>query len=81
MELETLYNSMIAGLVLRSKTSWYEHDEKSSKLKYFLNLKNRNEAKSHLRKRITDSNTEISGPSSIMCRVKHFYSLLYKRRT
>ena len=79
MELETLYDYITAGLILRSKTSWYEHGEKSSK--YFLNLEKRNKAKSHLRKIITDSNAEISNPSEIMRHVKHFYSALYKRRS
>ena len=36
---------------------------------------------SHLRKIITDSNTEISDPSEIVRHVKHFYSALYKRRS
>ena len=79
MELETLYDYIIAGLILRSKTSWYEHGQKSSK--YFLNLEKRNKAKSHLQKIITDSNSEISDPSEIMHHVKHFYSALYKRRS
>ena len=72
-----LYDYITAGLILRPKASWYEHGEKSSK--YFLNLEKRNKAKSHLQKIITDSNTEISDLSAIMCHVKHFYSLLYKR--
>ena len=71
MELETLYDYITTGLILRSKTSWYEHGEKSSK--YFLNLEKHNKAKSHLRKIITDSNSEISDPSAIMRHVKYFY--------
>ena len=79
MELETLYDYITAGLILRSKTSWYEHGEKSSK--YFLNVEKRSKAKSHLRKIITDSNTEISDPSEVMRHIKHFYLALYKRRS
>ena len=79
MELETLYDYITAGLILRSKTSWYEHGEKSSK--YFLNLEKCNKVKSHLWKIITDSNTEISDPSEIMRHVKHFYLDLYKRHS
>ena len=37
MELETLYDYITAGLILRSKTSGYEHGEKSSK--YFFKPK------------------------------------------
>ena len=79
MELETLYDYITAGLILRSKTSRYEHGEKLSK--YFLILEKRNKAKSHSRKIITDSNTEISVLSAIMRHAKHFYSALYKRRS
>ena len=79
MELEILYDYITAGLTLRFKTSWYEHGEKSSN--YFLNVEERNKAKSHLRKIRTDSNAEINDPSAIMRHVKHFYSALYKRRS
>ena len=47
-ELESIYNYITEGIILRSKVDWYEHGEKSSK--YFLNLEKRNKAKSHLRK-------------------------------
>ena len=36
-ELETLYDYITEGIILRSGTYWYEHGEKS--YKYFLNLK------------------------------------------
>ena len=36
LELESLYEYITSGIILRSKTNWYEHGEKSSK--YFLNL-------------------------------------------
>ena len=36
-ELDQLYVYITAGIIMRSKSSWYEHCEKSSK--YFLNLK------------------------------------------
>ena len=64
--------------ILQSKTSWYEHSEKSSKCFLSLNEK-RNKAKSHLWKVTADSNTEISDPSAIMRHAKHFYSSLYNR--
>ena len=37
-ELNTLYDYIAAGLIIRSKSNWYEQGEKSSK--YFLNLEN-----------------------------------------
>ena len=79
IELETLYNYITAGLILRSKKSWYEHGEKSSK--HFLNLEEHNKVKSHLRKIITGSNIEINDPSDIMRHVKHLCSALYKRHS
>ena len=45
---------------MRSKSNWYEFGEKSSK--YFLNLEERNKAKSHVRKIITENNSKISEP-------------------
>ena len=36
-ELDQLYDYITAGIIMRSKSSWYEYCEKSSK--YFLNLK------------------------------------------
>ena len=35
-ELESIYNYITEGIILRSKVDWYEHGERSSK--YFLTL-------------------------------------------
>ena len=78
-DLESLYNYITAGIILRSKSEWYEHGEKSSK--YFLNLEKRNKAKSHIRKLLISSNAEISKHSDIMNHIKEFYASLYKRRS
>ena len=75
--LQTLHDYITAGTILRSKSGWYEHGEKSSK--YFLNLEKRNKAKSHVRKLLTETDEEISHPSEIMIHIKDFYSSLYKR--
>ena len=56
-ELESIYNFIAEGIILRSKASWYEHGEKSSK--YFFNLEKRNKAKSHLRKIINSDGHEV----------------------
>ena len=53
--------------------------EKSSK--YFLNLKKHNKAKSHVRKIITENNSEINRPQEILLHIKEFYSTLYKRHS
>ena len=73
---ETLYNYITAGIMMRSKSNWYEFGEKSSK--YFLNLEKRNKAKLHVRKIITENNSEISKPQEILLHIKEFYSTLYK---
>ena len=78
-DLESLYNYITAGIILRSKSEWYEHCEKSSK--YFLNLEKRNKAKSHIRKLLTSSDIETSQPPDIMNHIKEFYASLYKRRS
>ena len=64
---------------MRSESNWYEFGEKSSK--YFLNLEKCNKAKLHVRKIITENNSEISEPQEILLHIKEFYSTLYKRRS
>ena len=62
-----------------SKSSWYEHSEKSSK--YFLNLEKRNKAKSHVCSLISESSIQVNDPTEIMSKVRDFYSNLYTRRS
>ena len=73
-ELDTLYDYITAGLIIRSKSNWYEQGEKSSK--YFLNLEKRNQVKSHIRKLISDSGNVINDPSEILSSIKDFYATL-----
>ena len=68
--LETLYNYITVGIIMHSKSNWYEFGEKSSK--YFLNLEKCNKAKSHVRKIITENNSEISEPQEIFFCIKEF---------
>ena len=78
-DLEALYNYITAGIIMRFKSNWYEFGEKSSK--YFLNLEKRNKTKSHVRKILTEINSEISEPQKILLHIKEFYSTVYKRRS
>ena len=78
-ELESIYSYITEGIIMRSKTDWYEHGEKSTK--YFLNLEKRNKAKLHIRKIITDDLRETSDPEIIMSNLKKFYGTLYKSRS
>ena len=79
-ELESVYNYITEGIILRSKVDWYEHGEKPSK--YFLNLEKRNKAKSHLRKIVIDDNlNETTDPGEILSNLRNFYSSLHKRQS
>ena len=78
-DLESLYNYITAGIILRSKSEWYEYGKNS--FKYFLNLEKRNKAKSHICKLLTSSDVETSKPPDIMNHIKEFYASLYKWRS
>ena len=52
---------------MRSKSNWY--------------LEKRNKAKSHVRKIITENNSEISEPQVILLHITEFYSTMYQRRS
>ena len=78
-ELEEIYNYITEGIIVRSKTDWYELGEKSTK--YFLNLEKRNKAKSHIRKIYNENNEESPDSNEILAKVKEFYSNLYKKRS
>ena len=71
-ELEEIYNYITEGIILRSKTNWYELGEKSTK--YFLNLEKRNKAKSHIRKIYNENNDKSADSNEILDKLKEFYS-------
>ena len=78
-DLKSLYNYITTGIILRSRSDWYEQGEKSSK--YFLNLEKGNKAQSHIHKLLTSSDVEISKPPDIMNHIKEFYASVYKSRS
>lgn len=45
--LELFYEEKVKGIIIRARTPWHEHGEKSTK--YFLNLEKRNHIKKHMR--------------------------------
>ena len=65
------------GAILRSKCSWYEKGEKSTK--FFLNLEKQRKNKTHVKK-ILDNNTEISDQTEILKKLNAFYSNLYSSK-
>ena len=78
-ELESLYDYIINGIILRSCATWYEKGEKSTK--YFLNLEKRNKTKSHVRKLISPDGSEETDPKNILANIKSFYSELYTKHS
>ena len=76
-ELEILYDYITQGIILRSRATWYEHGEKSTK--YFLKLEKKNKAKTHVRTILLQNNLETIEPKAIMSNLKTCYSNLYKR--
>ena len=75
--LESLYDHITNGLIIRSKVSWYEKGEKSNK--YFYNLEKRNKSKSHVKSLIIDNNIIVHDQAFVMKQLKTFYSSLYSR--
>ena len=78
-ELESLYDYITDGIILRSRATWYEKGEKSTKC--FLNLEKRNKTKSHVRKLINPDGSEGTDPKNILANIKSFCSELYARRS
>ena len=76
--LESFYDNITKGLILRSKAEWYEKGEKSNK--YFYNLEKSNKSKTHVRSLIID-NSETHDQVTIMRKLKTYYSSLYARKS
>jgi len=76
-ELETLYDEIVEGIVVRARARWDEHGEKGSK--YFLNREKRNNIKKHVRKSYL-SGSFSTDPFEILNAEKLFYSKLYSRQ-
>ena len=55
-ELEKIYEYITDGIIMRSKSQWYEEGEKSTE--YFLSLEKRNKVKSHIRKMCLNEDEE-----------------------
>lgn len=71
--LEVESNYITEGIIIRSKATWYEQGEKSTK--YFLNLERRNKTKTHVRKLNNDDGTETTDPNEILRKIKCFFSI------
>ena len=80
-ELDQTYDYITNGIILCSRTTWYEEGEKSSS--YFLRLEKRNNSKSHILKLILDENdtSEETDDLVILRELKSFYPSLYRKRS
>ena len=70
--MEQIYDKKVEGIIVRSRSRWYEHGEKNSK-----------EKRSHIRKHIRK--LRLSGvitvhPFEILEGAKNFFENLYKSR-
>ena len=75
--LNNWYEEYTKGVILRSKSDWYEQGEKSTK--YFLNLEKKNYTKNTVRK-ILIGNTEVDDDEAILDHAKTFYESLFFRK-
>ena len=73
-DLEELYDEIATGIRIRSKCSWYEQGEKSTK--YFLNLEKKN-AKTSTLTRINKGNDTLSNQKEILAEIEAFYKKLF----
>ena len=75
--MEQIYNYITEGIILRTRTVWYEEGEKLTK--YFLNLEKSSKSKMHIQKLVDSSKAEVTEPKFVLEHIKGFYSDLYKR--
>ena len=76
---ETLIQNRTKGAILRSKCSWYEDGEKSTK--FFLNLEKRKAVNSTIKKLIDkDSGRETTNSKEVLAELHSFYSTLFTKK-
>ena len=69
LKLEKIYEYITDGIIMRSKSQWYEEREKI--IKYFLSLEKRNKVKSHIRKLcLNEEDEETTDPKQILDELK-----------
>ena len=76
-KLEKIYDHIAEGIILRSKSQWYEEGEKASK--DFLTLEKSRKAKVCLKKINSEEHRETCDPKIIMSELNMFYQYLYRK--
>ena len=75
--LNNWYEEYTKGIILRSKSDWYELGEKSTK--YFLNLERKNSVRNTIRN-IFIGDTESSNNEAILGHARSFYGALFSKK-
>ena len=75
-KLEEIYDNIAEGVKVRSKITWYEEGEKSSK--FFLNLE-KTKAVQGIIKKLEIENKEISDPNEINNEINRFFKDLFAK--
>ena len=75
---EEINDEKAVGSILRSRCSWYEDGEKSSK--FFLNREKNNAVKSSIRAIHNENNIVLTEKKPIMDRIQRFYSSLFSKK-
>ena len=75
-ELETLYDKITDGIIVRSRAQWVEQGERSSK--YFLSMEQQNKSRSVVRKLLIDG-FEVTDQKSILNILKETFISKYTK--
>lgn len=76
-ELKLIEAEKINGIIVRSKVTWYEQGEASTR--YFFNLEKQNAARKHIQKLKLDNGQEITDQKAILLEEFRFYESLYNK--
>lgn len=76
-DFDNHFEHVTQGIIIRSRATWYEKGEKSSK--FFLNLEKSNKIKSTIRKVLKDDGNMCTESKEILNEIKNFYASLYAK--
>ena len=74
-DLENLRKDKMNGVLIRSKTRWFEHGEKPSK--YFLNMEKRNYVSKTITRIVKSDGSCLTKSKDILLEARNFYENLY----
>ena len=77
-ELEKMYDYITEGIIIRSRTVWYEQGERNSK--YFLNLQKRQKGKTQVRQ-LLSKEVELTNSKDILKEIENHFSQKFKNKS